>query len=125
VQFVEYKKHEKNPMRLAQEVIKEIPEQLTSYFKSRGFKPLPRRGEFPKENCCDIQNQFSTNYFKNLRAEMVAKILQKDHSKEGKEVYLTKQRVEEFLDNYCLPTNDPEMLYKFMSLNENQMQQLT
>ena len=43
VQFVPFRKFAKDPVRLAKEVLAEIPGQLTSYFASKRIKPLPKK----------------------------------------------------------------------------------
>ena len=40
VQFVAYKDHMKNPMSLAEAVLWEIPDQLTSYYKFKGAQSM-------------------------------------------------------------------------------------
>ena len=40
-QFVEFQKHQDNPVSLSSVTLREIPEQLVSYFQSKGIAPLP------------------------------------------------------------------------------------
>ena len=39
VQFVPFRQFGNDPNRLAQEVLREVPKQLTSYFQSKKIKP--------------------------------------------------------------------------------------
>jgi hypothetical protein len=57
VQFVKFESYKSQPIELAQEVLKEIPAQLTQYFKSKGISPLP------KKVSSDGVNTFSEKYF--------------------------------------------------------------
>ena len=46
VQFVPFKKFKDDPVELAKEILKEVPDQMTSYFQQKGIKPLlPDREE--------------------------------------------------------------------------------
>lgn len=42
VQFVPFRDVRNDPVRLAKEVLAEVPNQLTSYFQSNGIRPNPR-----------------------------------------------------------------------------------
>jgi copine 1/2/3 len=43
VQFVPYRNLKNDPLRLAKEVLGEVPRQMTSYFQARGMRPNPKR----------------------------------------------------------------------------------
>jgi hypothetical protein len=39
VQFVPFEKYNRDPFRLREEVLKEVPEQVVQYFRLRGIPP--------------------------------------------------------------------------------------
>ena len=43
VQFVPFRDLKNDPVRLAREVLMEVPKQMTSYFQSKGIKPNPHK----------------------------------------------------------------------------------
>ena len=43
VQFVPFREIQNDPVRLAKEVLEEVPHQLLSYFKAKGIKPNARQ----------------------------------------------------------------------------------
>jgi hypothetical protein len=44
VQFVPFNKFNKNPFKLREEVLKEVPRQVTEFYEKRGIKPQKGRG---------------------------------------------------------------------------------
>lgn len=47
VQFVKFKEYAVNPYRLAEEVLKEVPEQLVTFMTNYGIKPAPIQHQNP------------------------------------------------------------------------------
>jgi hypothetical protein len=45
VQFVPFNQFQNDPVRLAREVLAEIPDQLVGYFQSKGIQPNPKQIE--------------------------------------------------------------------------------
>ena len=43
VQFVPFRNCARDPVRLAKEVLAEVPRQLTEYFQKKKIKPLPKK----------------------------------------------------------------------------------
>jgi hypothetical protein len=44
VQFVPFSQFNNNPFRLREEVLKEVPGQITEFYQKRGIKPQKGRG---------------------------------------------------------------------------------
>ena len=43
VQFVPFRELKRDPVRLAKQVLAEVPKQLTDYFQARGIQPNPKK----------------------------------------------------------------------------------
>ena len=39
VQFVPFQKYDRNPFKLREEVLKEVPDQIVQYYRSKGIPP--------------------------------------------------------------------------------------
>lgn len=66
VQFVPFRELRRDPIRLAKEVLQEVPGQMTGYFQQKRIKPNPKM--FADRAAVQIRNKMKENIAKMMRA---------------------------------------------------------
>jgi Tat protein secretion system quality control protein TatD with DNase activity len=118
VQFVPFRDFKNDPIQLAKETLTEVPNQLLSFFESKGIKPRQVKEEEKKE----IQKKLSRI---NTRMDHPPdEVLQPpEYFKELKERYLAKCEemgmdlfeVQDFLDKKGIFENEIEIAVEYMN----------
>lgn len=71
VQFVPFNQFSDNPEALQKEVLKEIPKQMTDYFKSKGIKPNDPDPTLRLVQLANAQLNLKDSYYSKLKQQQI------------------------------------------------------
>jgi hypothetical protein len=70
VQFVPFKEFKNDPVELAKEILKEVPDQMTSYFQSNGIKPNSNKYADRQEAKSKVSYSEENEFFAERKSKM-------------------------------------------------------